>query len=289
METKLLEQAGLNPTQAKAYIALITSGSLTPPQLATKVGITRTNAYEVLKQLSELELAITTGVGTKLAYRANNPASLEKLMEHRRSQIMADENRLHQLMPQLMTYFYTHSEQPGVRFYQGLDGLTKIYEDILRTRQTLYMVRTPAERATLGKDIVQKFIAQRIKLGIPVEAITPYTTSANKDPQVDAIQNFTRTFMPAGAYTDPVEIDIYGNKVAFLSFGQELTGTIIESPQIANAMRAAFIIMKTGAEQLFAASPGLAADLTQQRAELAPPDPAAAGQSTPPAPPASMS
>jgi hypothetical protein len=37
----------LNPTQAKAYLALITSGSLTPPQLPPKSRITRTNAYEV--------------------------------------------------------------------------------------------------------------------------------------------------------------------------------------------------------------------------------------------------
>ena len=51
MNPELLEQAGLNATQAKAYLALITSGSLTPPQLADKIQITRTNAYEVMTAL----------------------------------------------------------------------------------------------------------------------------------------------------------------------------------------------------------------------------------------------
>ena len=88
MDVSLLEQAGLNTTQGKAYIALITSGSLTPPSLAAKIGIARTNAYEVLKQLEELELVSKTGSGTKMSYRPANPAALERLMERRRNEVL---------------------------------------------------------------------------------------------------------------------------------------------------------------------------------------------------------
>jgi sugar-specific transcriptional regulator TrmB len=271
MDASLLEQIGLNTTQARAYLALISNGTLTPPQLSDKIQITRTNAYEVFKQLEDLTLAVKSGSGTKLTYRPENPSNLEKLMESRRNQVIEHETHLRSFMPQLMTYFYTYSEQPGARVFTGVDGLRQIYEDILRTRQTLYMIRTPAEKITLGKEIVKNFIHQRIKLGIRVESITPYRENANKDPRVDAVQLFTRTFFPADSYSAPVEIDIYGHKVAFLSFGDELTGVIIESPQIAEAMRSLFLIAKVGADELFRQRDDLVKQLQDERRQLGAP------------------
>ncbi|HEY6736620.1 MAG TPA: helix-turn-helix domain-containing protein [Candidatus Saccharimonadia bacterium] len=247
MDASLLEQVGLNATQARAYLALISAGSLTPPQLSDKIQITRTNAYEVLKQLNELTLAVKSGSGTKLTYRPENPANLEKLMESRRNQVIEHETRLRGFMPQLMTYFYTYSEQPGVRFYQGKAGLIQIYEDILRTRQPVSLLRTPAENAFLGLEFMKNYIAQRVKLGITVDALTPDMPQANRDPDVDQAQLFTRTWYAPTAYQAPVEIDIYGNKVALISFGHEAIGMIIESPQVAQAMRQVFQMMKLGA------------------------------------------
>ena len=46
-----------------------------------------------------------------------------------------------------------------------------------------------------------------------------------------------------------LEIDIYGNKVALLSFGKELIGTIIESKQIAEALKQIFDLAKLGAKK----------------------------------------
>lgn len=249
MDTALLEQIGLNATQARAYVALISAGSLTPPQLSDKIKITRTNAYEVLKQLEELTLAVKTGAGAKLTYRPENPSNLEKLMETRRNQVIEHETRLRSFMPQLMTYFYTYSEQPGVRFYQGKAGLIQIYEDILRTKQPVTLLRTPAENAFLGQEFMDKYIASRVKLGITVDALTPDLPRANHNPAIDSGQLFTRTWYQPDAYQAPVEIDIYGDKVAFMSFGHEAIGTIIESPQIAQAMRQAFQLMKLSLSQ----------------------------------------
>lgn len=247
MDVSLLEQAGLNATQGKAYIALITSGSLTPPSLAAKIGIARTNAYEVLKQLEELELVSKTGSGTKMSYRPANPAALERLMERRRNEVLEHEERLRSVMPQLMTYFYTYSEQPGVRFYQGKDGIIEVYEDILRTREPVLLIRTATEKSFLGSEFMARYIAQRVKLGITVNSLTPDIPEANHDTLVDSAQLLTRTWFMPSAISAPVEVDIYGDKTAFISFGEEAIATIVESPQIADFMRQAFAMMRLGA------------------------------------------
>jgi predicted transcriptional regulator len=58
MTQEQLEQLGLSPSQAKAYLLLVKEGKLTPAQLMAKTGESRTNAYMVLDRLSDIGLAI---------------------------------------------------------------------------------------------------------------------------------------------------------------------------------------------------------------------------------------
>ncbi|MBA3679326.1 hypothetical protein H0W80_04025 [Candidatus Saccharibacteria bacterium] len=53
-------------------------------------------------------------------------------------------------------------------------------------------------------------------------------------------------FFPIGEYTEPVNWYTYGDKTAIISFGTEVVGTIIESPQIAAAMRQLFTFIQLG-------------------------------------------
>lgn len=86
MNENLLINLGLNPTQAKAYLALVRHGSLTPPELAKRTGETRTNAYTILDKLVELGLAKKEDYKKKLRYRVENPVALEKLVKQHRDE-----------------------------------------------------------------------------------------------------------------------------------------------------------------------------------------------------------
>jgi len=235
MDNKLLQELGLNQTQAKAYTATITSGQITPPELAAKIQITRTNAYEVLSQLENLKLIEKTG-DKKLQYRALNPVALENFAERKRKDAFSNEQKLHSVMPQLLTYFYTYSEQPGVRFFQGKDGITEVYEDMLRTRQTIYFLATNADHEVMSIDFYKRFHKERTKLGIKTIALMPDSHNQN-DPAAMVPELLQRTWFKPEDYTAPVEISVYGDKVAHISFGEEAMATILESPQIAEAMR----------------------------------------------------
>lgn len=83
-----------------------------------------------------------------------------------------------------------------------------------------------------------------------VYAITPRDQFAKlrvTTPEADKAILFERTWVDASLYSAPVEIDIYGDKIALLSFGTELIGVIIQSPQIANALQQIFALAKRGA------------------------------------------
>ena len=246
MNIETLEQFGLNKTQAKAYLALIRNGSLTPPALSKITGETRTNAYTVLDKLVEFGLAKKMEQNKKFVYRVENPVALEKLAARHRAEALQREQQVKTAMPSLLNFFYTFSEQPGVRFFQGADGIKEIYNDTLRTRQDIYLLRSPLDKDLMSDEFFQKYKSQRSKLGITTYILSPDVPGATRDPESDKNNLIKRTWLPKDTYTAPVELDIYGNKVALISFGEEAMGTIIESPQVADAMRQLFALAQAG-------------------------------------------
>lgn len=245
MDIEIIKSTGLTEPQAKAYLLLMQNGVMTPPQLAEEIAETRTNAYAIFERLSALKLARKDASRSKLTYLPTNPVNLEKFIELRRNQIINNEYKFKSILPGLMKQYYSVAEQPAVRFYQGRDGLDHIYDDILRVGADFHLIMTPAENDFMGEEYMNKFVAQRVKAGIKVTALTPDTFEANHNPALDKKILFKRYWYDPKAFDAPVEINIYGRKVAFLSFGEEIIGTVIDSPQIAQSMRLIFEMLRS--------------------------------------------
>lgn len=247
MNEELLTNLGLNKTQAKAYITLVRYGSLTPPELAKKTGETRTNAYTVLDRLVELGLAKKTEVNKKFVYRVENPVALERLVKQQRDDALERERLVKNSLPTLLNFFYTYSEQPGVRFFQGKDGIEEIYKDQLRTGKDITFIRTRADMAYFDFDNMSKIRSKFNANNIKRHGLTPDAPEVKKDWQkLDIDSGLTRTWYNEEDYTAPVEWSVYGNKVSAISFGQEALGMIIESPQISASMKQLFELAKIG-------------------------------------------
>lgn len=250
MDTQTLKRIGLTTSQAKSYIELIQAGSLTPPQLARKTGESRTAAYMALAKLEEIGLATKVGEAKKATYSPANPSALEKFISDKRKEVSAAEDLYRTSLPRLLTYYYSNRGEPGVRFYQGKEGLTKIYEDHLRTGQDVYFVRTMADEEYFG-DVLYQYMQKRAKRDIKAHGLAPYTKGTFEYAQKnDKDLKRDMAWFPPEAYKSPVEISIYGDKVSLISFGKEAIGTIIESPQIAEALRELFQMAKLGAKEL---------------------------------------
>jgi len=238
----LIKKAGLNEGQAKLYLALIEEGPLGPMKLAELTGESRENCYNIAKKLADLNLIEKTD-DKKTSYRALNPSALEVLAEKRRKIIQKNELQLKSGIDGLISLFYESSEMPGARTLTGIEGIKEAYRDALREGKDVYLVRTVADVA-IGVDedsgsFLHNYRERLPKLGIHTYGLTPDNEHARKlkargrDEEI----NFHRTFMPSDAYTASVAIHVYGNKLAFIAFGESMMTTIIASPAIAEAMR----------------------------------------------------
>ena len=238
MDLNIVKKAGLTDSQAKAYIALIEHSDVSPAELAEYIGETRTNAYAIIDKLLQYGLiSKKEAVNYGARYNANHPSTLEALAENRRKALAKNEKQVKDNISSLIDYYYEHSEKPGTVTLQGLEGIKSVYNDTLKADDKIYLVRTLQDDRIIGTEFLYKYVRKRAEKGIKTCGIypkgaghIPYLADAKK-------LKIVPSYMPPNAYTAPVEINVYDDKVAFISYGDTQMATIIQSPPVAEAMK----------------------------------------------------
>jgi sugar-specific transcriptional regulator TrmB len=246
MNTSILVEAGLTEAQATAYTFLVQNSPIAPPRLSELINESRTNTYKILDTLEDLGLAQKDESDKKIKYWAKNPSSLLQVVQEKKQMAELQAKKLESSLPGLVNDFLKHNELPGVRFFQGKEGIKQIYEDTLNSKEEIYLIRSNADREMMSLDFYRNHSENRSKIGIKTTILTPSQVKVWDD-ETDKKYNISRIQIPNNSYSAPVEINIYENKVGLISFGEEAIGMIIESPQIAESMKQIFKLAQAGA------------------------------------------
>lgn len=251
MDQRILQEAGLTETQARAYSELVIHSPCSPPKLSALIGESRTNTYKLLEQLEEIGLASRDETQKKLRYWANNPSLLVDMIDKRRLEAEAAEKRFRDSLPSLMDAYFKHSERPRVQYFQGVDGIQSIYDDQIKTGETITLVRTAADIDFFGSYEAMAHIRSIFNRSpISRHMFTPDSKETLRNwKENDQKNSNTRVWLKKDDYTAPVEWAAYGNKLAITSFGSEAIGIIIESAQIAEAFRQIMTVLADGAKR----------------------------------------
>jgi hypothetical protein len=256
MDVQLLEDIGLTKVQAQAYKTLIENGAQGAPALAARIGESRTNGYKVLDKLCELGLATKEQSGKKVVYYPASPVALEQFVQRQATVAELRERKLKASMPNMLGFFYERTEQPGIRFYQGEEGLRKMFYDQTKSKTPLYFIRSHEGIRHFGDDEAHRlrnlFPAKGIvRYGIIQDILPPKTTPEDRMPveESDKLMLLNRTWINVEDYDEPVEWVAYDDKLAIISFDKEIMGTVIQSPQIADAFRKLYKLLDTSIRQ----------------------------------------
>jgi len=231
-----LRQVGLDEKEAKTYLAALEYGPTTMISLAKKSGIKRTSIYNFMNDLVARGFIVSTVSGKRTLYSAVSPKDLEKIAE---KQI----TKVREMVPELMLLFDKSPQKPRIRFYEGVDGIKTVFNDTLTQPEGSEMIAITSFGAAydvLGQKFYDDYVKRRVAKNISGRGIissdkyTETRTSNNKKELRDAIIVNSKD-LPIS-----IEFNIYQNKIAFMSFGTEKLGIIIESQQIADTLRAFF-------------------------------------------------
>ena len=136
-----------------------------------------------------------------------------------------------------------------VKFYEGEEGLKQVYEDTLTSQEPIVSYATFDDMHKALPGYFPSYYKRRAEKGIAIRGIVPETKTALERQLKNKEEAREMRFIPADEYYFSPEMDIYDNKVMIASW-REKFGIIIESAEIADAMKKIFKLAWIGAGTL---------------------------------------
>jgi sugar-specific transcriptional regulator TrmB len=246
-----LNTIGLTDKEADLYELLIQKGEMDAGDIIKASKLKRATAYKVLYSLEAKGLLTHKDLEKKLHFRPEPPAKLFELAETRYRELERAKNDLHSSLPQLTSNYILSVERPIVKTFEGVEGLKEIYEDTIREAKPIYAVHQLEELdPKLFQWLRKSYIPQRIKFHIHAYVIVASGSEAKTYVKRSKISNRTTITVPRNQFPFQHEVNIYGDKVAFINGrnNTKLIGMIIQHPLTAKTMKSWFDLAWKGAE-----------------------------------------
>ena len=254
MYKDILLQSGLSKDEAAVYEALLVAGPQGAGSLLARVHIKRGLLYKVLDRLSSRGLVVERKKEGRTIFSPQPPDVLAKLAEDNEVVAKSARAAIAAALPELKAKYILSTERPVIQFFEGLDGLKKIYEDSLASgAKDFYFIRPVKTSVSYERAYGRWFKSyreRRAAAGITTHGMTPDDADTNHDPAVDASWKLVRTWLRPQDYGAPIEMNIYGDKLAILSYGKEIFGIVIENAPLAQAFRDLFRLADRGAKTI---------------------------------------
>ncbi|MFZ5364074.1 MAG: TrmB family transcriptional regulator [Patescibacteria group bacterium] len=253
MLEKELQKLGLSDKEAKVYLASMELGPSPVQAVAQKSGVNRATTYVMIESLISRGLMSSFEKGKKKFFTAESPEQLVTLLHKEEAEIKEKTRQMMEILPELKILFAAAEEKPRLRFFEGVEGVGVIQEDILKSKHTsedeivaldeFYKIFPPVD-GDHRKKMAEKIKSQNIKVR------TIYTSEKGRIlPTKEFGGQKERRFIPPEKFPFATEIVIYGNKVAMGVCKGKIIGVIIESKEVSEALQAIFNLAWEGAEK----------------------------------------
>jgi sugar-specific transcriptional regulator TrmB len=231
----ILQKLGLNDKEVQVYLTLLGIGTQPASTIAYRINMPRNTARFHLDRLYEKGFARKSKRGNTQLYTSESPENIIKALEIKKNKmsekIDQQINQLQTVSAELKSKMQPTGDRPKITFYEGDEGLIKVYEDTLTSTETL---RSFANYDTLHgilPEYFKTYFTRRTKKMIQMRSIHPATKSAQEARKRDKEELRESVLIPADKYFFSPEIQFYDNKVSITSLKEKL-GIIIESHEI---------------------------------------------------------
>ena len=224
---KIVNIEGLEKEEFEAYKHLLFLKRSTVLELAKISGEKRSNLYRYLESLIEKRLVSEVYEGKKHFYIAESPKTLLKFISQQKEQV-------EKVLPELENIEKEALERPKIKFFEGLEGIRTLYDELLEERQEILAFAWP-EKILDRVNFHTNFVQNRLKYKIPARAIYPDTRAAHQRKTGLKESRYSKHIKPFD-----MAFLMSGNKVVMFSLKRWITGVLIENKEIAEGLRAFF-------------------------------------------------
>ncbi len=243
MFRNLLISLGLSPDQIDIYESLLENGAQSASDLAKSTKVKRTYVYTLTAELIKLGLIQAEKRGKATVFITESPERLMRLAQAKKEQAEAAESSLEALLPTLASKYSLLENKPVVTYYEGVEGIKKVYLDTLRENQPiLALVETSAVDQEIYEWVTKNYAIERVKHGLSVRSIVASGSKTEKYVELNEKELRETKVIDKDKFPFQNEINIYGSKVSIINHrkGTQLVGIIINNSVIANTFRSWF-------------------------------------------------
>lgn len=240
METDILARIGLTQNEIKIYLRLLEMGSVPAGRLIKGVGLHRTVVYDTLERLLEKGLVSYVIVSNVKHFEAINPVQLLDYVDERKDELDSYKKKIEKILPELELKRKLSKEPQEAAIFKGKKGIKSIAEDVLRTKETLYVYGARGNFKEILPIYFHHFNKKRVKNKIYINII--YKESVRKEKREKELGLMRIKYLP-DKFDTPANTWIYGNKVAIIVWGEQPIATVIRSEQVSKAYKTNFNLL----------------------------------------------
>lgn len=216
MYEKIINNLGLSKVQAEIFDCLLTSGADKASNIAKKIKRPRGVAYKGLEELLLMKLVIKDEHKKGIAvFSAEHPSHLEDILDKREKEFKHSRQEFLNNLPDLVSSYNLINNKPGVKFYEGEEGIEKSLNDTLLAKDTIYTFADVEAVEKNIKEIQNAYAKKREKQKIKKKVIVA-DTSFNRNFLKGFNSQWTEfKLLPPEFYNFSSGVQIYDNKVSY--------------------------------------------------------------------------
>lgn len=241
MHTQSLIQAGLTKDQAVIYQTMIKLGEAPASKIALAGGLSRPLTYKILGELTQLTLAEKHDSPGKVArFAPAHPLKLKAIVDERLETAKVAQAAIQETINAFVSDFNLVSGKPGIQFFEGMAGIREVINDALTSQTDIcsYVDIETVEREI--PEISRAFGESRRKLGLKKRNLGIDTPANRKYLEGYSSDITEERLIPWPTESFGTVMQIYDNKVSYLTLGAHKIGVIIVDPKIYTMHRSLF-------------------------------------------------
>jgi sugar-specific transcriptional regulator TrmB len=244
-----LQKLGLQEKEASVYLAALEIGIASPVStIAKKAGVNRTTAYDVMDTLVHKGIVISNFKRGIRYYEALPPAKLIAYLKEQSDRFARLAEEANTMLPELQTHYRALAGRPKVYFYEGEEGLIRVYEETLSSSEEILAYASDQANQEAIPWYFPKYYKRRAAKKIPIRALFPDSPEDRERHSLDKEEMRRSRLVPKSILSFTPEVNFFDNKIMIADWKEKL-GIIIESAEIVKVFKQTFELAWEAAEK----------------------------------------
>lgn len=228
-----LKDYGLSEKEARLYIICLRFGSASVVSIARASKLPKSTCYDLLNSLTEKGLISAIIKNSARFFEAADPRIFLDALDEKRK-------RMESALPFLETIRNSAVEKPNVTFYEGVDGLKTILNDIISSGKDICMLGNSSNFPNVTRHFAPHFTEKRVARKIFCRYVAENSETSRRIKKADK-KELRETRISNMMNNQNVECYVYGSKVALVVMSRdEPVGVIIDNKHIAGLQKTLF-------------------------------------------------